>query len=131
MPIHLPFLTHILTRTQRTGATALLAAVDPDVRALGWYFIPVVLLSSTLAISVALITNNIQRKYPVYWIQPPKPPVAPVAPAAAPTPEMTQKPESTPNTAVNTPDNRSITGDKTTTPDSASISGTVSDHSPV
>ena len=44
---------------------------------------------------------------------------------------MTQKPESTPNTAVNTPDNRSITGDKTTTPDSASISGTVSDHSPV
>ncbi|KJA16729.1 hypothetical protein HYPSUDRAFT_47108 [Hypholoma sublateritium FD-334 SS-4] len=112
------------------GATALLAAVDPDVRALGWYFIPVVLLSSTLAISVALITNNIQRKYPVYWIQPPAPPAAPAAPAVAPPPALVHKPDST-STAVNTPDNRSITNDKTTTPDSASISGTVSDHSPV
>ncbi|KAF8881024.1 HPP family-domain-containing protein [Gymnopilus junonius] len=53
------------------GATALLAAVNDDVRNMGWYYLPVVLLTSTLALAVALIVNNIQRRYPVFWFQPP------------------------------------------------------------
>ncbi|KAF9528348.1 HPP family-domain-containing protein [Crepidotus variabilis] len=52
------------------GATALLAAVNPEIRKLGWYYLPVILLSSALALGVALITNNIQRRYPVYWHKP-------------------------------------------------------------
>jgi len=52
------------------GATALLAAVNDDIRNMGWYYLPVVLLTSTLALAVALITNNIQRRYPVFWFQP-------------------------------------------------------------
>ncbi|PPR06018.1 hypothetical protein CVT26_007497 [Gymnopilus dilepis] len=52
------------------GATALLAAVDPDIRDMGWYYIPVVMLMSSLALAVALIVNNIQRRYPVFWFQP-------------------------------------------------------------
>ncbi|KAJ5835307.1 hypothetical protein N7447_001333 [Penicillium robsamsonii] len=50
------------------GATALLPAVDQAVWALSWYYLPVVLLSSTMLLAVALIVNNIQRRYPVFWI---------------------------------------------------------------
>ncbi|KAF9521772.1 HPP family-domain-containing protein [Crepidotus variabilis] len=61
------------------GATALLAAVDDDVLAIGWYYLPVVLLSSALALGVALLVNNIQRRYPVFWFYPAPPPLAPAA----------------------------------------------------
>lgn len=61
-----------LTNTVHTpgGATALLAAVDPTVNALGWMFIPLVLLATVLMLSVALLVNNIQRRYPMYWWSP-------------------------------------------------------------
>lgn len=50
-----------------SGGTALIAATQADIRELGWYYIPVVMLSSVLMIAVGLITNNIQRQYPIYW----------------------------------------------------------------
>jgi CBS-domain-containing membrane protein len=50
-----------------SGSTALLAATQADIRTLGWYYVPVVMLSSVLMITVGLITNNIQRQYPMYW----------------------------------------------------------------
>ncbi|KAJ5513811.1 hypothetical protein N7463_003363 [Penicillium fimorum] len=62
------------------GATALLPAVDEAVWALSWYYLPVVLLSSTMLLAVALIVNNIQRRYPVFWISPPA--AKPVLPQA-------------------------------------------------
>ncbi|KAK8100197.1 hypothetical protein PG999_010571 [Apiospora kogelbergensis] len=49
------------------GATALLAVVAADVRALGWFLVPVVLLGCALMLSVALLVNNAQRRFPVYW----------------------------------------------------------------
>ncbi|KDQ57959.1 hypothetical protein JAAARDRAFT_34776 [Jaapia argillacea MUCL 33604] len=52
------------------GATALLAAVSQPAYDLGWYYLPVILLSSSLFLTVALITNNVQRRYPLYWFQP-------------------------------------------------------------
>jgi hypothetical protein len=52
------------------GATALLAAVNPTVNALGWMFIPLVLLATVLMLGVALLINNIQRQYPIYWWSP-------------------------------------------------------------
>jgi len=52
------------------GATALLAVVDDDVVAMGWFLIPVVLLGCGLMLSVALLVNNIQRCYPAYWWTP-------------------------------------------------------------
>lgn len=52
------------------GATALLAAVDPQVVALGWYLLPLVLLSSVLMLLCALLVNNIQRQFPTYWWTP-------------------------------------------------------------
>lgn len=52
------------------GATALLAAVDPAIYGLSWYYLPVVLLSSMLVLATALFINNIQRRYPVFWISP-------------------------------------------------------------
>ncbi|THU94462.1 HPP family protein [Dendrothele bispora CBS 962.96] len=64
------------------GATALLAAVSPEIREIGWYYLPVVLLTSVLALVVALLINNIQRRYPVFWISPPTPPTGPSATAA-------------------------------------------------
>ncbi|KAH8112314.1 HPP family-domain-containing protein [Phellopilus nigrolimitatus] len=52
------------------GATALLVAVNDEVWAISWYYLPVVLLSSMLVLVVALLINNIQRRYPVFWISP-------------------------------------------------------------
>ena len=49
------------------GATALLAAVDPQVERLGWYLLPLVLLSTSLTLITSLVVNNIQRRYPIFW----------------------------------------------------------------
>jgi len=40
---------------------------------MGWYYLPVILLSSSLALGVALLLNNIQRRYPLWWFVPPTP----------------------------------------------------------
>ncbi|KAL9588043.1 MAG: hypothetical protein Q9203_003140 [Teloschistes exilis] len=58
------------------GATALLAAVDDDVRRLSWYLLPVVLLSCSVILATALLFNNIQRRFPVFWFEPAVPAVA-------------------------------------------------------
>lgn len=52
------------------GATALLAAVDPVVSHLGWYLLPLVLLSAVLTVGSACVINNIQRRFPIYWVTP-------------------------------------------------------------
>lgn len=52
------------------GATAILPALSADVRDIGWYFLPVVILTSTLVMVVALVNNNIQRRYPAFWLYP-------------------------------------------------------------
>lgn len=52
------------------GATALLAAVDTQVESLGWYLLPLVLLSATLVLITSLVINNIQRRYPSFWWTP-------------------------------------------------------------
>lgn len=61
-----------LTKTVHppAGATALLAAVDPTVSNLGWYLLPLVLLSSVLLVASACLINNIQRQFPLYWVTP-------------------------------------------------------------
>lgn len=56
------------------GATALLPCIDQDVAALEWYYLAIILLSSTLILVTALLFNNIQRQYPKFWIAPAKPP---------------------------------------------------------
>ncbi|KAI9877048.1 MAG: hypothetical protein M1830_004942 [Pleopsidium flavum] len=62
----------VLTKTVHppAGATALLAAVDPTVSRLGWYLLPLVLLSTMLTLASALLINNIQRQFPIYWFTP-------------------------------------------------------------
>lgn len=52
------------------GATALLAAVDPTVAAMGWMFVPFILLGSGLMFGVAMLVNNVQRQFPVFWWTP-------------------------------------------------------------
>jgi HPP family len=60
------------------GATALLCSTEPSIIALGWLFLPMIILGTTLLLAVALILNNIQRQFPVYWWTPLnlKPPAA-------------------------------------------------------
>ncbi|CAG8427947.1 unnamed protein product [Penicillium salamii] len=62
------------------GATALLPATNQEIWELSWYYLPVVLLSSALLLVCALLLNNLQRRYPVFWIAPapPKPVSVPV-----------------------------------------------------
>ena len=64
------FMTLTQTIYPPAGATALLASVDPQVEALGWYLIPLVLLSSVLTLVTSLLLNNVQRRYPTYWWTP-------------------------------------------------------------
>ena len=49
------------------GATALLAAADPTVQHLGWYFLPISMIGTILTIVTSLLINNIQRRYPTHW----------------------------------------------------------------
>lgn len=56
------------------GATALLPATSPEIWVIGWYYLPVVLLSSVMILVTALAVDNVQRRYPVFWWTP----VAPV-----------------------------------------------------
>jgi len=96
-----------------SGATAMIAATQADITALGWYYIPVVMLSAALAIGVGLITNNIQRRYPVFWLLPERIPTrkekaeakevtsttATPPPAPEPTPEQKKGSHETPTIA--------------------------------
>jgi len=52
------------------GATAVLASTQAQVIAMGWKFVPIVLLDSTLLVVVALIFNNVLRQYPTFWWTP-------------------------------------------------------------
>ncbi|KAL5041927.1 hypothetical protein BDW71DRAFT_157193 [Aspergillus fruticulosus] len=60
----------VLTNTVHppAGATALLAATE--LHAVGWWLIPVMLLGCSLMLTAALLLNNIQRRFPVYWWTP-------------------------------------------------------------
>ncbi|KAK5988551.1 Transmembrane protein [Cladobotryum mycophilum] len=61
-----------LTKTVHppAGATALLAVVDPNLIKVGWFLIPVMLLGCGLMLAVALLINNLERTFPVYWWTP-------------------------------------------------------------
>lgn len=61
-----------LTKTVHppAGATALLAVVDSGIVEIGWFLIPVMMLGCCLTASVALLLNNIERRYPQYWWTP-------------------------------------------------------------
>ncbi|KAF2730377.1 hypothetical protein EJ04DRAFT_500635 [Polyplosphaeria fusca] len=52
------------------GASAVLAATSPEITAMGWYFVPLVMWGTTLMLCVALPINNIQRQFPNYWWTP-------------------------------------------------------------
>lgn len=61
-----------LTKTVHppAGATALLAVTDDNLISLGWFLIPVVMLGCGLMLAVALVINNISRRFPLYWWTP-------------------------------------------------------------
>ncbi|KAH7087735.1 HPP family protein [Paraphoma chrysanthemicola] len=52
------------------GASAVLAATEPVITAMGWYFAGLVLWGTTLMVFVGLVVNNIQRQFPIYWWTP-------------------------------------------------------------
>lgn len=52
------------------GATAVLASTEMHVLAMGWPYVGIVLLDSTLMVCVALLFNNVFRRYPMYWWTP-------------------------------------------------------------
>ncbi|KAF2128664.1 hypothetical protein P153DRAFT_342647 [Dothidotthia symphoricarpi CBS 119687] len=61
--------TMLLTGTVHPpgGASAVLAVTEPAFTAMGWYFAGLILWGTTLMLVVALIINNIQRQFPLYW----------------------------------------------------------------
>jgi hypothetical protein len=61
-----------LTKTVHppAGATALLAVVDEVAAGLGWLLVPLVLIGCSIMLVTALLVNNIQRCFPLYWWTP-------------------------------------------------------------
>ena len=61
-----------LTKTVHppAGATALLAVTDDAIIHLGWFLLPMVMLGCTLMLVVALLVNNVGRRFPLYWWTP-------------------------------------------------------------
>ncbi|KAK5109445.1 hypothetical protein LTR62_007004 [Meristemomyces frigidus] len=52
------------------GATAVLASTEVMIIAMGWWFVPLILLESVLMLAVACLLNNLGRQYPVFWWTP-------------------------------------------------------------
>ncbi len=52
------------------GASALMPCVEESIKAMGWWYLPMQLVSSVLIIGVACITNNLFRTYPKFWWSP-------------------------------------------------------------
>ncbi|KAK0647109.1 HPP family-domain-containing protein [Cercophora newfieldiana] len=52
------------------GATALMAVLDDSVANLGWFLLAPVMLGCGLMLAMALLVNNIQRRFPYYWWSP-------------------------------------------------------------
>lgn len=52
------------------GASALLPSIDAEIQEMSWWYLPVQIISSLLIITVACITGNVFRSYPVYWWSP-------------------------------------------------------------
>jgi len=52
------------------GASAVLAATVPEVMEMGWAFVGLAALGSVVMTLVGLVTNNMMRRYPVYWWTP-------------------------------------------------------------
>ncbi|KAK4098902.1 hypothetical protein N658DRAFT_517708 [Parathielavia hyrcaniae] len=52
------------------GATALLAVLEPEVASLGWFLVLPLLMGCGLMLGVALLVNNVQRRFPFYWWSP-------------------------------------------------------------
>ncbi|KAK3313656.1 HPP family-domain-containing protein [Apodospora peruviana] len=52
------------------GATALMAVLDDDVADLGWFLIAPVMLGCAVMLTMALLVNNVQRRFPFYWWTP-------------------------------------------------------------
>ncbi|KAF9489163.1 hypothetical protein BDN71DRAFT_359758 [Pleurotus eryngii] len=51
-------------------STAILVAIDNNLRTLSWSFIPIILLTATVSLCITLFINNIQRRYPAFWLYP-------------------------------------------------------------
>ena len=49
------------------GATAILACIQSDVVAMGWMYVPIIMLASVLMCTVACLFNNTLRWYPTHW----------------------------------------------------------------
>lgn len=67
------------------GASALLPFISEPIRKMSWWYLPTHLVSSVLMVSVACITGNVFRKYPVFWWTPY---VKPKDPEPEPEPEQ-------------------------------------------
>lgn len=52
------------------GATALMAVLDDQVQALGWFLIAPVMLGCAITMCCALVVNNLRRRFPIYWWSP-------------------------------------------------------------
>jgi CBS-domain-containing membrane protein len=52
------------------GATAVIAATQANVIAMGWWYPPIVILGAVVMLLVALLWNNVLRQYPVFWWTP-------------------------------------------------------------
>lgn len=67
------------------GATTIIPIAIKEAGDLGWYYIGVMMLSLTVMVVIAMIINNIDRRYPTFWWTPSPAPASLPSPVAAAT----------------------------------------------
>ncbi|KAI7886280.1 hypothetical protein K492DRAFT_233563 [Lichtheimia hyalospora FSU 10163] len=67
------------------GATTIIPIAIKEAGDLGWYYIGVMMLSLTIMVVIAMIINNIDRRYPTFWWTPTPAPASLPSPVAAAT----------------------------------------------
>ena len=98
-------MTHAKMVHPAAGSAALLCAINPEIRHLGWYYLVVQIVTALIVMGVAAVFANIYAQYPLYWALPPKLTKAiPILPSP-PVPDVTpveEESKHTPSSAYST-----------------------------
>lgn len=65
-------MVHTKTLHPAAASGALIAAIDEDIRDMGWFFLVDQIVCAILVILVACFYGNMYSKYPLFWVLPPK-----------------------------------------------------------
>lgn len=81
------FMSHTKMVHPAAGSAALLCAINPTIRHMGWFYLVVQIVTALIVMAVGSIFANLYSQYPLYWLLPPN--LAETRPIIATKPEST------------------------------------------